>query len=514
MPHRIAYIASEIAGFAKTGGLADVGAGLCQALANRGHDCRAWMPLYGSIRQGSRHLEDTGLRFTVPIQNRLVQGGLWRSSMAGGNVPVYLVEQPEYFERDDAKLGRGLYQQATADGTRADYPDNCERFVFFCRAVLESLARMDWKPDVFHANDWQCGLVPVYLQELYRHRAGLSLARSLFTIHNLAYQGMFWHWDMHLTGLSWRLFNHRQLEFYGHLNFLKGGIVFSDVATTVSPTYAREIQTPEHGCGLEGVLSERRDRLFGIVNGIDDRVWNPADDPHLPVHYDVNTVQAGKAACKATLQRRFNLPRKPRAPVLGMISRLVEQKGLALIARVAESILREDTQMIFLGEGEPVYERMLRDLGDRYPNQVGLVLGFDEPLAHLIEAGADMFLMPSRYEPSGLNQLYSLRYGTVPLVRATGGLADTITDCTPESLAAHTATGFRFDAYLPQALLSCVVRALGVYHRQADAWLSLIRTGMGQDWSWQRSALAYEKLYDRLVAEPEARFSVLDAAPA
>jgi starch synthase len=304
---------------------------------------------------------------------------------------------------------------------------------------------------------------------------------------------------MLLTGLDWRLFNYKQLEYHGHLNFLKAGIVFSDLISTVSPMYAKEIQTPYFGYGLEGVLAERRERLFGIVNGVDYTLWNPASDPHLPAHYDADSVTKGKPLCKAALQRRFGLSEQPATPLLGMVARLVEQKGLDLVGRAADALLRDGVQLVVLGEGEAVYHRMLQDLRSRYPDRVGLVFAFDEALAHQIEGGADIYLMPSQYEPAGLNQLYSLKYGTVPVVRATGGLADTITDCTPATLAAGTATGFTFLPYTPSALLATVQRAVDTYRDSRETWLKLMQAGMRQDWSWDRIAVEYERLYAQVV---------------
>jgi starch synthase len=500
--HRVLLAASEVVGFAKTGGLADVAGSLPRALAQRGHECAIIMPLYRAVRTGKVPITPTDHKFIVPIGERQVAGRLWRATMPDSNVPVYLVEQSEYFERDDPARGQGLYQFTAADGQKWDYPDNCERFIFFSRAVLEALALLDYWPDILHLSDWQTGLVPVYLAEQYRRRPHYELVQSVFTIHNIAYQGSFWHWDMLLTGLGWHLFNHKQLEFYGRLNFLKGGIVFADALTTVSRTYAREIQSPEHGCGLEGVLSERRDRLFGIVNGVDYQQWNPATDPYLAARYDVDSAREGKARCKAALQRRFGLAPRPEVPLLGMVSRLVELKGLGLLGRVADAILRDDAQLVVLGEGDAVYHRMLLELQERYPHQVGLTLGFDEALAHQIEAGADIYLMPSQSEPSGLNQLYSLKYGTPPVVRATGGLADTITDCTPETLSAGRATGFSFEPFTPGALLETVRRAVDAFRNRPDIWQQLMRTGMKQDWSWDRSAAAYEHVYNLLRHDP------------
>jgi starch synthase len=498
--------ASEVVPFAKTGGLADVAGSLPQALARRGHQCAVILPLYRSSRAGKIPLHRIDRSFTVPIGGSVVTGNLWQAALPDASVSVYLVEQPTYFERDDPAQGRGLYQLNLPDGKKSDYPDNSERFVFFNRAVLEAIRLLDYWPDVLHNNDWQTGLVPVYLREEHSRRlapdlrARFSRIRTVFTIHNIAYQGLFWHWDMPLTGLDWRLFNHEQLEFYGKLNFLKAGIVFSDAITTVSPTYAREIQTPYYGCGLEGVLAERRNRLTGIVNGVDYAVWNPETDPHIAANYDPEMVVEKKPICKTALQRRYGLPEKPKIPLLGIVSRLVEQKGIHLVGKTADSWLTQDdgAQLVVLGEGDPVYHRMLQDLQMRHSDRVGLTLGFDEVLAHQIEAGADIFLMPSEYEPSGLNQLYSLKYGTVPVVRATGGLADTIVDATPENLAAGRATGFSFLANYAGAFLVAVERALDCYRHHPNQWLQIMQTGMRQDWSWDHSAIEYEKLYSQV----------------
>jgi starch synthase len=398
-----------------------------------------------------------------------------------------------------------LYHYTLPGGARRDYADNCARFCFFNRAVLEVIRLLDFWPDILHNHDWQTGMVPVFLQEVYRRFAPPGLreryegVRTVFTIHNIAYQGCFRPPEFPLTGLDWRLFNHRQLEFYGQLSFLKAGIQFADWVTTVSPTYAREIQTPEFGYGMQGVATERRERLSGIVNGADYREWDPATDPHLPQNYTVDTLQQGKPACKAALQKRHGLAEDPHIPVIGMIARLVDQKGVDLVLKTADAFLRGGdggTQFIVLGEGDPVYHRLLQELRDRHADRIGLTLGFDETLAHQIEAGADMYLMPSQYEPSGLNQLYSLRYGTIPIVRATGGLADTIVDYSPETLEDGSATGFRFVHYLPGAFLTAVQRAVNLYRQEPAQWQRLQQNAMRQDWSWNRSAAEYEKVYE------------------
>jgi starch synthase len=302
---------------------------------------------------------------------------------------------------------------------------------------------------------------------------------------------------MQLTGLDWRLFNQEQLEFYGQLNFLKAGIVFADALTTVSPTYAREIQTPYFGCGLQGVLLKRQKDLTGIVNGVNYLEWDPASDSYLAAHYGVDAIEPGKPLCKQALQRLSNLPEASRVPVIGIVARLVEQKGMDLVVSAADAFLRQGVQLVVLGEGHPAIHEKLQGVRKRYPKQVSLTLGFNEELAHQIEAGSDMFLMPSLYEPSGLNQLYSLRYGTVPIVRATGGLADTVTNCTPETLASGTATGFSFQAYTANALAETVDRVLAMYHDQPELWRQVVQNGMRQDWSWQRSAAQYEAVFKK-----------------
>jgi starch synthase len=498
--------ASEVVGFAKTGGLADVAGALPPALARRGLDCAVILPLYHAAQAAHPPPEPTKHIFQVPIRGRSVSGRLWRSHLPGSDVPVWLVEQNDYFDRDDPNFGRGLYQFTQADGKR-DYADNCERFVFFCRAVLEAIRLLDFQPDVLHANDWQTGLIPVYLREMYcrtnddKLRALYERIGTLFTIHNIAYQGVFWHLDMPLIGLDWRLFNHRQLEYYGKLSLLKAGIVFADLLNTVSPTYAREIQTIYFGCGLQGVLAERRDRLFGIGNGVDYRVWNPATDPYLPAHYDADALMPGKARCKAELQQQQGLAVEVETPLLGVVARLVEQKGVDLLVQAAPALLDRGAQLIVLGEGNPAYHRMLEELRNRYPGRVSLTFGFNEGLAHRIEAGSDLFLMPSLYEPSGLNQLYSMRYGTLPVVRATGGLADTVVDANAQTLAAGTATGFCFKGYSAAELCDTVLRALALYRDQPEQWQQAIATAMRQDWSWDRSAGEYERLYERIASE-------------
>lgn len=493
-PMRVLLAASEVIGFAKTGGLADVAGSLPVALAKRGIDVRVVMPLYRQAKETGR-CEPTDVHLQIQVGDQVHAGRVWWARLPGSQVPIYLIENSHYFERDDKQAGHGIYQMA-ADGTRRDYPDNAERFIFFQRALLEMLGGLNFWPDLIHANDWQTGLVPAYLREWYGYLSpNYARIRTLLTIHNIAYQGQFAASALPLTGFGTWLFTHDKLEFYGNLCFLKAGISYADFISTVSPRYAEEIQTSAFGCGMESALVPRRHRLMGIVNGVDYSAWDPAHDSSLPVQYDWESVFRNKPACKAALQRQFQLPEWRTTPLLGMVARLTAQKGIQLLLDAGEQILRRDVQLIVLGDGDPHYQHWLQRMRDVYPERVGVYFGFSEQLAHLVEAGSDMFLMPSQYEPSGLNQLYSLRYGTVPIVRSVGGLMDTIGDCNDDTLRAGVATGFKFGPYTGPALLGAVERALHCYRHRPEVWSQLILTGMKQDWSWDRSAGEYQRLY-------------------
>lgn len=480
---------SEAVPFAKTGGLADVCGALPVELSRLGHQVALILPQYRQTGYCGQPIESLGIDFIVPIGSRMVTGHLARSRLPGCDAPVYLVQQDQYFDREQ------LYR---ADGK--DYIDNCERFVFFSRAVMEAIRLLNLKVDVLHANDWQTGLTPAYLKIEYRNLPSYQSIACLYTIHNMAYQGQFWHWDMLLTGIDWKYFNWHQMEFYGKLNLLKTGMVFADSINTVSPRYAQEIQSAPLGCGLEGVLQHRADVLTGILNGVDYAEWDPGLDPHLPKKYSFANVREGKRVCKAQLQEEVGLPQRPDVPLVGFIGRLVEQKGIDLVAEVVQQwVQMTDVQWVILGTGEPKYHRIYEKLVERFPEKVATKLGFSNPLAHRIEAGADIFLMPSRYEPSGLNQLYSLKYGTVPVVRATGGLADSITDTHETTLQGGTANGFSFHEYSPLALGETLRRAVDAYGRP-EIWNRLLEIGMNQDWSWNRSARQYVKLYEETVS--------------
>lgn len=470
---RIVFAASEVAPFAKTGGLADVAGSLPAALARLGHRVSVFTPCYRQVEESGAALRQVA-RLFVPLGGGQKEALILEGRLPGGRVPVYFVARKEFFGRAGL-YGPGAY----------DYPDNLERYAFFCRALCQAARELELSPHVFHLNDWQTALAAAYLKHVYGRDPRLSVAAVVLTVHNLGYQGVFPPWKMPLTGLGPERFNWRELEFYGQINLLKGGLVYSDAVNTVSKRYAREIQTPRGGYGLDGVLAERRDRLFGIVNGLDYSVWNPAADKLLPARYSPSRM-AGKARCRKALRREMGLSGRSRRPVLGMVSRLAEQKGLDLLVEAVPGIMSLPVELAILGSGEQRFQRALTDLADGYPGRMSVRLGYDERLAHLIEAGSDIYLMPSRYEPCGLNQLISLKYGTIPVVRETGGLADTVTD---------GENGFTFTDYDPVALVVAVRRAVSAMSRRS-AWERMVARAMRQDWSWERSAGEYVRLYE------------------
>lgn len=464
---KVAFITSEAVPYSKTGGLGDVAGVLPNALAKLGVDVSVFSPLYPSVRKFP--LERVDHVITVPLgRSRTEWGGVQRKGR------FYFLEHDNFFGRE------GLYGNG-----HGDYRDNLQRFVFFMRGALEYLAHTGQKPDVVHVHDWQTGLVPLYLKSIYA--GAFPKTKSVFTVHNLAYQGRFWKEELPLTGIGWNHFTFLDLEYFDQINFMKGGLVHADALTTVSPTYAHEIQHPVHGWGLDGVLRDRRSNLTGILNGVDYDEWNPETDPHVAVKYSAKSM-AGKAMCKAALQRRCGLPARPDVPVIAMVGRLAEQKGVDLFARGADGILHHDVQVVVLGSGERWLEDAVRSIAWRHPGKVSAHIAFDNAFAHQIMAGSDLLLVPSKYEPCGLTQMYALRYGTIPVVRSTGGLVDTVQ---------HGVTGFRFDDYTPQAMQWTLGEALGAYRNSAQ-WAKLQAAGMGRDYSWDASAREYLKLYESL----------------
>ncbi|HET9595379.1 MAG TPA: glycogen synthase GlgA [Anaeromyxobacteraceae bacterium] len=473
---KILFVASEVAPFSKTGGLGDVAGALPVALAARGHEVHVVTPRYGFVEPAEARLE----RLPVTVEARGEGGALWRGRL--GAAHVYLVEHLRFFGHR-----RGVY----GEGGR-DYADNAQRFAYLTRAALDLPRALHLQPDVVHLHDWPTALGAWLLRHERGQEAWRRRARAVYTIHNLAYQGVFPKEQMPSAGLPWEVFRYEAMEFYDQLNFMKAGIVFSDAITTVSPHYAREILTPEGGAHLDALLRQRASHLTGILNGIDDEAWDPARDRHLPARYGREDL-SGKAACKAALQKELGLPVRRDVPLVAMVGRLAEQKGIDLVAAALPDILAMDVQIALLGSGERSYEQLIARTARERPDRLAARIGFDEGLAHRIEAGGDVFLMPSRFEPCGLNQMYSLRYGTVPVVRAVGGLVDTVEDFD----GYRSGTGFRFREYHPGALLTALRRALDV-HRDARAWRGLQERGMAQDFSWRRSAGEYEALFVRL----------------
>ncbi len=477
---RILMVSPEAVPFAKTGGLGDVAGALPRALARLGHDVTLVLPRYRGI-DGGATLE----RLPITIGGRRLDVTLVEHVLAD-RARAVLVDCPELYDRP------GFYGIGNTD-----YPDNAIRFALLARAALEVGARGDVPPDVVHAHDWQAGLVPVYLKTLFAERAGMGRTASVFTIHNLAYQGAFPPSVMAALDLGWDLYGIEGLEFWGRVSFLKAGINFSEIITTVSPRYAHEIQTAAFGFGFDGILTRRSGRIHGILNGIDVDVWDPGRDPYLPQPYGPDTLDA-KAASKRALLEAMGLPVGAKAlarPVIGMVSRLVDQKGFDLLEALGEGLLGMDATFVLLGSGEARYEDGWQRLRGRAPDRVGVRIGFDERLAHLIEAGADIFLMPSRFEPCGLNQMYSLRYGTVPVVRAVGGLDDTIDHWDSRT---NRGTGFKFWDHSPGALRASLKQALDLF-RDREKWRAVQRAGMARDFSWAASAAEYVKAYERAI---------------
>jgi starch synthase len=472
---KILFVSPEGLPYSKTGGLADVVEALPKALRAMGHEVAVLLPRHRGNKVASVLISSV----TVPLGDKLRFPAIAEGKPVEG-VRYFFVDDPGFFDRAE------LYGDKNGD-----YPDNPERFAEFSRVAIEFMKRL-WLPDVVHCHDWQSALVPVLLRTQHAEDRTVRSLPAVLTVHNLGYQGVFPQSALRKIGLPDELFTVDALEFYGKVNFLKGGLMFADYLTTVSRRYAKEIQTAEYGCGLEGVIHNRADRLVGILNGVDYAVWSPEADTLIAQNYSVHNLD-GKRACKKDLLACFHLPEEDlERPVIGIVSRFVDQKGFDLIAQISGELMKENLALVALGTGQPEYERLFKQLAEKYPGRVGLKIGYDNTLAHKIEAGSDMFLMPSRYEPCGLNQIYSLCYGTVPIVRATGGLDDTIQSFVPKT---QQGTGFKFEEYDGGALLACVREALKTY-RDAKAWHAVQANGMAKDFSWKTSAAAYVTLYE------------------
>src|SRR5215831_2214035 len=477
----VLIVGSEAQPFAKTGGLADVLGALPPAIARLGWNVTLVVPRYRGVEAGA-------IVEAFPVTcGSFTRSTAFHSVPLGDGARAVLVDCPDLYDRD------ALYGPSNAD-----YSDNAMRFAFLARAALEFAGRQRVGPSVVHAHDWQAGLAPVYLKTVYAAHPMLGGTPAVFTIHNLAYQGLFDSGWLPALDLGWDQFTVDRLEYWGRISFMKGGIADARMITTVSPRYAAEIQTPEFGFGFDGILRSRRGDLVGILNGIDTGEWDPSRDPFLPAHYD-STDLARKNDSKVAVLRRYNLPTDAavvKRPLIGIVSRMVDQKGFDLMAALAGDLSRLEASFAVLGSGDLRYQTMWQSLAAAHPDRIGVHIGFDEGLAHLIEAGADMFLMPSQFEPCGLNQMYSMRYGTVPVVHEVGGLADTVRDYQP---GRANATGFSFRDYRPDALLGALTRALALFADRRE-WQTLQLAGMQEDFSWDRSAGEYVKIYERVTA--------------
>ncbi|MDH7578771.1 MAG: glycogen synthase GlgA [Bacillota bacterium] len=472
---KILFTSAEVAPYAKTGGLGDVAGSLPKALAQLGHDVRIVLPKYKQITEG-----DYLIDYPVEMNHHLETGIIRQTKLKGRNyeVPVYLIDNYKYFYRD------GIY----------GFADEAERYNFFMKALLGMLPRINFQPHLIHCNDWQSALIPLFLQTKYAEDPFYQRIATLFTIHNLQYQGVFPKHTLRLIGLGDEFFTLERLEFYGEINFMKAGILFADIINTVSKKYALEIQTPEYGQRMDGLLRKRAQDLYGILNGIDYDEFNPETDPHIYKNYSIETIDL-KRENKYGLQRETGLP-VGNTPLIGVITRLVDQKGLDLISDIFDELMATGSQFILLGSGEDYYQKLFAEFKMKYPQQAAINLGFNPVLAKKIYAGSDMFLMPSRFEPCGLAQLISLRYGTIPIVRATGGLADTIQDYNEKN---REGNGFSFKAYEPTALLDAIKRALAIYLEQPEQWRRLMVNGMKSNFSWERSAQQYAELYEKAI---------------
>ncbi len=482
-PLRLLMVFSEVAPFAKTGGLADVAGALPRALSEL--DCKVAivMPFYNQFIEEMITADPLVENLPVTLGSQVIDADVYRGQLNDA-IDVYFIRRDEFFDRG--------FLYGTPKGA---YFDNFHRFTYFCRAVLTVCPAVQFQPDVVHCHDWQSGLVPAYLKLIFEREDYWAQTASMFTIHNIAYQGQFPGELYPLTGLPNHFFTADGMEFWGGMNFMKAAIVCADAVTTVSPRYSKEIQTKEYGQGLEGVLQAHRHKLSGIINGADYEEWNPETDPHIAANYSQENLD-GKRICKLDLLRSVKLPeRLMNRPLLGVISRLADQKGFDLLAAVIEKFVAHDLGLVILGIGDESYHTLLTELAERYSDKIAVRLEFDERLAHKIEAGADIFLMPSRYEPCGLNQMYSLRYGTVPVVRATGGLYDTISPFNPKK---NEGVGFRFSKYDPAEFWQATKKALTFFY-QPEAWQNIMKNGMAKDFNWQSSARKYVALYKKAV---------------
>ena len=490
-PLKILFATPEAVPFAKTGGLADVAGALPKSLRARGCELKLVMPYYRMVKNSGLPHQYLGEEIEVSLGDEKLRADVYLGHL-NQDIPVYFIGREEFFDRES------LYSTP-----KGDYFDNAERFIFFSKAVLNLCQRIGFSPDIIHHHEWQTGLIAAYLKSTFRNDPFYSRTAAVFTIHNIAYQGLFKKEKFPVTGLPTEMYSPEGIEFWERINFMKAGIVYADAINTVSKKYSEEIQTPEYGYGLEGILRKKKASLYGILNGVDYEDWNPSHDPHLVARYDLKDI-SGKKECKKDLLREFHLPPSlENAPLLGMISRLADQKGFDLLAEILEPLFALDIGFVLLGTGEQKYHDLFAQVAQKYPQKAGIRIAYDDRLAHKIEAGADFFLMPSKYEPCGLNQIYSLKYGTIPVVRATGGLDDTILHYDP---ATKKGNGFKFNRYDSKEFLNTLKEAIRFYF-QPEHWRQLLQNAMSTDFSWERSADAYLQLYGKALEKKKRDIS-------
>lgn len=482
----ILIAASEVVPFAKSGGLADVAGALPKALRALGHDVRVVMPRYYSVDKEKYHLKplEGSLGVSMGCMGE-AWAGVLEGTLPGSDVPVYFIDHEGFFGR------KGLY-----DDNGTGYSDNDNRFIFFSKAVMQLVKKLHFRPDVIHANDWHTAAIPILLNTTYAFDPNFYYTGSLLSIHNLQYQGKFHKGAMDVLGIGWEHFNASELEEYDSVNLLKGGIVHADAINTVSKKYAQEIRTSEFGCGLDRLINEKASKLYGILNGVDYDEWSPAVDTLIPKTFDLEDF-SGKEVCKTALQQQFNLPKRSDVPLIGFVGRLTEQKGITLLAAAIWDLIELDIQIVLLGVGEKWAEHFFSDIASKYPEKFACYIGYRNDLAHQIEAGSDLFLMPSLFEPCGLNQIYSLRYGTIPIVRATGGLDDTIENYQNDT---KSGTGFKFYDAKPEALSATVRWAVDTWYHDKEGFRQLQKNAMKKRFDWNEAAKAYEDLYHHIIA--------------
>ena len=487
---KILFLTSEVYPLVKTGGLADVSYSLPREIQNQDHDIRLVVPFYSAIKEQYPHSFEFLKTSYIYFGQDYYSGAIFHGYVPSSSVPVYLIDSQQFFNR------RGIYNE-----NGIDYPDNCLRFAFFCMQSLQMLKLIDFKPDIIHCNDWHAALAAIYLKTVLKDEDFFQGVKILFTIHNISYQGIFSPDKLPEIGLDESYFTPEHLEYWNNINLMKGGIMCADAVNTVSPTYCKEVHTDEFGFGLEGVIQQNSARFHGILNGVDYSIWSPEIDRSIPKNYDIDHLES-KLDNKLALQKELQLPVSKVIPLIGMVTRIIEQKGFGLIIPILETLLsKEEVQLVILGDGEKNIIQQLKAVQKKYPHRFVLITGYNNRLSHFIEAGADIFLMPSQFEPSGLNQMYSLKYGTIPIVRNVGGLNDTIIPYSSANMNNNTANGFVVTSHTQDCLLKTINKALKLYHNDKESWHQLMKNAMNYDFSWKKAACEYISLYSKILQE-------------